>query len=408
LDITKLMNHKFSDVKGGLFSTVTKADVGEGIGKLVAQGYEIMAWADPFFPDPSIPASVAKTMVENIQDGFPSHYTMPIGNPILRKVISDKLKKFNGIEADPSRNIIITPGSDAGLFYSMVPFICDGDEVLIPDPSFADFFSNTKLCGGIPVSVPIREEEGYQLNIAEFEKRLTTKTKMVLLAHPNNPTSTVFRRENIEKLCKFIVKNNLILISDQAFEDHVYDGLEFVSPATLPGMWERTVSVFSISKGMGLSGFRVAYLVADDHIMDVYYGACVNVMGTTGTLSQLAAITAFEDEDILKTNYKKLERRRRLAYDVFSKIPGVTTTYPESGFLSWLNVSNLGTGAEISTYLLQEAKVIVNDGAPYGELGGKGYIRIVHGVFMDEEKALNAFQRIRKALTKLANEKGYH
>jgi aspartate/methionine/tyrosine aminotransferase len=407
LDIKALMSCKFSNLQGGLFSTVTKADVGENAGKLMEQGYEIMAWADPFFPDPSIPPSVERTLVENIHDGFPSHYTMPIGNPVLRRAIAAKLKSFNRIDADPTRNILVTPGADAGLFYAMIPFICDEDEVLIPDPSFADFYINVKLCGGIPVNAPIKENTGYQIDVDEFEKRLTPKTKMVLLAHPNNPTATVFRRENIEKLCQFIVRNNLVLVCDQAFEDHIYDGIEFVSPATLPGMWERTVSVFSISKGMGLSGFRVGYLVADDHIMDVLYGGSVNVLGATNTLAQLAAITAFEDEGILREYHSRLERRRRLAYDVFSTIPGVIATYPESGILSWMNVSNLGTGAEIADYLLKEARVIVNDGAAYGELGGKGHIRIVHGVFMDEKKALNAFHRIGDALTRLANEKGY-
>ncbi|OQB23853.1 MAG: LL-diaminopimelate aminotransferase [Firmicutes bacterium ADurb.Bin182] len=405
MDIKSKMNWKFSDLKGGLFDTVTKADVGEGAGNLMAQGYDIMAWADPFFPDPSIPDSVKKTMIAAFEDGFSSHYTMPMGNADLRRVVSKKLWEQNGIKADPSRNILITPGSDSGLLYAMMPFIGEGDEVLIPDPSYPSNFLNAKLCGGVAVPVPLREENNWQPEIDEFEKRVTEKTKMVLISHPNNPTSTVFRREAMEKLCRFVIEHDLILVSDQAFEDFIFDDIEFVSPAVLPGMWERTVTIFSISKGIGLSGFRVGYIVADDHIMDVLYGGTVNVLGATNTAAQFGAITALEDKAILKEYYEIMDKRRKLAYDIFKSIPGVTVRLSESGFLSWLNISRLGTSAEIVSYLIREAKVVVNEGTPYGAQG-EGYIRIVHGCFKDEKRAVNAYVRIKEALTKLAKEKG--
>lgn len=405
MNVKSKMNDRFRDVQGGLFSVVTKADVGEGASNLMAQGYDIMAWADPFFPDPSIPPSVAKTMIEAMEDGFSAHYSTPVGRPDLRRVVFEKLQKRNNIKADPSRNIIITPGSDSGLIYAMMPFISEGDEVLTHDPTYPSIFLNVKLCGGVPVSVPLREENNWQLEVEEFEKRLTGKTKMVILVHPNNPTTTVFRREVVEELCRFIVENDLILVCDQAFEDHIFDGIEFVSPAALPGMWERTVTVFSMSKGYGLSGFRVGYLVAEDHIMDVLYGAAVNILGATNTAAQLGAMTALKDDSILENYYKILERRRRLAYENFSSIPGVTTGLPESGFLSWLNISRLGSSAEVAAYLTKEAKVVVNEGTYYGS-EGEGYLRIVHGCFWDEEKAVSAYRRIKDALTKLAHEKG--
>ncbi|HEX2946318.1 MAG TPA: pyridoxal phosphate-dependent aminotransferase [Clostridia bacterium] len=405
MNIKGKMNDRFRDLQGGLFATVTKADVGEGAGNLMAQGYDIMAWADPFFPDPSIPASVTKTMIEAFENGFPSHYTMPMGNADLRRAVAKKLLDRNGIKADPSRNILITPGSDSGLLYAMLPFISEGDEVLVPDPSYPSNFLNCRLCGGTAVPVPLREQNNWQLEIEEFEKRLTDRTRMVLITHPNNPTTTVFRRENLEKLCRFIIEHDLILVCDQAFEDHVYDGVEFVTPATLPGMWERTVTVFSISKGIGLSGFRVGYIVAEDHIMDVFYGGAVNVLGATNTAAQLGAITAMEDKSILAENYKIFERRRRLAYDVFKTIPGVKAFLPESGFLTWINIAKLGTSAEVAAFILKEAKVSVNEGTPYGQCG-EGYLRIVHGCFRDEDRALQAYLRIKSALTKLASEKG--
>ena len=405
MDIKSKMNTKFRDLQGGLFLTVTKADVGEGAGNFAKNGGDIMAWADPFYPDPSIPESVKKAMMDAIETGFPAHYVMPIGMLELRQALAEKIRKQTGLPIDPSRNVIVTPGSDSGLLYSMMPFICDGDEVMVPDPSYPSNFLNPKLLGGVTVPVPLYEEDNYQIRIEEFEKRVTPRTKMVLITHPNNPTTTVFRRESIEALCDFVKKHDLILVSDQAFEDHVYDGIEFVRPATLPGMWERTVTVCSISKGLGLSGLRIGYIYANDHIMDVYYGGAVNVLGAASTLGSIGAVAAVKDEAYLRENYVRLERRRRLAYEVLSTAPGVKMKMSESGILSWLDISALGTAEEVSEYLMKHANVMVNQGNPYGEQG-KGHLRIVTACFAKDEDAVIRFERIKAALTELAREKG--
>ncbi|MEG0179395.1 MAG: pyridoxal phosphate-dependent aminotransferase [Oscillospiraceae bacterium] len=405
MDIKTKMNSKYKDLQGGLFLSVTKADVGEGAGNFMKAGGDIMAWADPFFPDPAIPQSVKKTMQDALEGGFPAHYSMPIGLYELRCAMAKHITERTGLPIDPSRNVIVTPGSDSGLLYSMLPFINEGDEIMVPDPSYPSNFLNATLSGGKLVSVPLHEEDNYQICMEEFEKRLTPHTKMVLLTHPNNPTTTVFRREGLEALCRFIVKNDLILISDQAFEDHIYDDIEFVAPCTLPGMWERTVTVCSISKGIGLSGFRIGYLYADDHIMDVYYGGAVNVLGASCTLSSLGAVTALEDKSILADNYVRLERRRRIAYDILSTIPGVKMKLSESGILSWIDISALGTSAEVADYIMNNAKIMVNQGTPYGAMG-EGHLRIVTACFAKDEDAIERFERIKSVLTTLAKEKG--
>lgn len=284
-------------------------------------------------------------------------------------------------------------------------FQAAGDEVMVPDPSYPSNFLNPRLLGAVPVAVPLFEEDNYQIRIEELEKRVTPKTKMVLITHPNNPTTTVFRKENLELLCQFIVKHDLILVSDQAFQDHIYDGIEFVHPSTLRGMWERTITVCSISKGIGLSGFRIGYLYANDCIMDTLYGGAVNVLGAPCTLSSIGAVAAIEDKDYLKKMYTRLERRRRLAYNAFHDIPGVFMRPSESGILSWLNIERLGTAEEVVRRLMGNAKIMVNSGTPYGQCG-KGHIRIVTACYASDEEAQKRFQRIRSALIKMAEEKG--
>jgi len=399
------MISQFRAVDGGLFSTVTKADVGEGAANFIASGGINMAWADMFFPSPFLQDTVKNAMLEAIEEKTISHYVPPIGDLPLRKAIAKKVSKMNGIAINPTRNVIATPGSDSALLFAMMPFLEKGDEVLIPDPSYPSNAVNAKLLGAKAVSVPLDESKGYQPQAAVFESFITDKTKMIVLSHPNNPTTTVFRRENLKALCEIIVKYNLILVSDQAFEDHIYDDIEFVSPCTFPGMWERTLTVCSLSKGYGLSGLRIGYIYSNEYFMDKLYGAAVNVLGATNTLASRAATAAFEDETLLKDNFIALERRRTIVNRILgSGIKGVSMTPSESGILTWLNIQKLGTSDEVVAYLMKEANVLVNSGVPYGRQG-EGYIRIVTACIHDDNEAERYLTDIRSALIKLGEEK---
>ncbi|MBN8881455.1 MAG: aminotransferase class I/II-fold pyridoxal phosphate-dependent enzyme, partial [Salana multivorans] len=189
------------------------------------------------------------------------------------------------------------------------------------------------------------------------------------------------------------------------FEDHVYDDLEMVTPATLPGMWERTISVYSISKGLGLSGLRVGYVVADTPFMDVYYGAAVNVVGATSTVSQAGAVAALQDPTILPANRAELLEHREVAWRLLHDVPGVRATWPESGILLWLDVSALGSGAEVADHLVRNARVLVNDGAAYGP-SGADHVRLVFGCYRSAAQLETVLTRVRAALLELAAERG--
>lgn len=399
-----LMNSRFRDLEGGLFANVGKADVGGSAMKLTEQGYDLMAWADPFYPDPILPQSVKKGLLEAVEKEEIMHYSQPIGQTELRNKLAERINKQTGLHLIGERNVIITPGSDSGLLYAMMPFIEYGDEVLVVDPSYASNFLNVKLLGGTCISVPIYEKDGYQIQIEEFEKRVTNKTKMVILTHPNNPTTTVFNRKSLEDLREFIIKHDLILLSDQAFEDHIYVD-EFISPASLDGMLERTVTVCSFSKGYGMSGFRVGYIYTSDVIMDVLYGGAVNVLGATGTVNHLAATLAIDDKNYLNMVKEKLVIRHRIVKEVFSDLTCIKLIETESGILTWMNISQLGTSAEVVKRIQDDAHVLVNSGAQYGEMG-EGYIRIVSCCILDDEQAKAALKRIKNVFISMAKEKG--
>ena len=156
---------------------------------------------------------------------------------------------------------------------------------------------------------------------------------------------------------------------------------------------------------MGLSGLRVGYIVADDAIMDKLYGVAVSVIGATSTSAQMGAIAALRDDSFMEKYFETFDRRRKIVYDNLNDVPGVSMMMSESGFLSWLDISQLGTESEVMAYLNEHALVSINSGAPYGEQG-KGHIRIVHGVFGSDEELEEAILRMREALLKLSKEKG--
>ena len=398
MNIKDKMIPSFSKAEGGLFTSVEKADVGGSYQELEKQGIALMGWADPFMPDRSMPQFIEDALIDAIKQESAPHYTAPIGNEELKKLIAEKLKKQNNLNVNPNRNILITPGSDSGLYFAILPFINDGDEVMIPSPSYPNNYLDVETMGGKVIPITLSDKNGYQLDIKQMEDKVTSKTKMVLITHPNNPITTVYNEKSLNGLRDFVIKHDLILVVDQAFEDFTYEN-KMITPASLDGMFERTVTVFSFSKGMGLSGLRVGYIVAEDHIMDTMFANAVGVIGATSTLSQLAMIEALKHPEFMKEFEDAYKVRREKAYEILNSIPNVSCLKPESGFLCWVDVSKIGNSSDIVSYLVKEAKVSVNDGVNYGE-GGKGHLRIVLGVYRDNQKVIDALNRIKKALIK--------
>lgn len=398
------MKKEFLNFEGGLFSEVEKADVGDSYTKMAEAGVALMGWADPFMPDFSIPSHIMDKTIEAIKSPISSHYTAPTGNMELRAVICSRFLEKYGVEIIPERNVIITPGSDSALFFAMFPFLQKDDEVIIPCPSYPNNMQNIKMMQATPVVYKLESNNDYQIEMESLEALVTDKTKMIVLTHPNNPTTTVYSKESLEAIRTIVLKYNLVLVCDQAFDDFTFEN-EYIAPMSLPDMFEHTITVCSISKGMGLSGYRVGYIIASDKIMDVMYGCAVSVVGATNTVSQIAAVEAFKHSEFMELFEKSYDYRRHQAYKILNNIPGVKMKLPESGFLAWVDVSELGDSSTICKRLVDEAKVAVNDGVNYGP-GGEGHIRIVLGVYRDNEVVVEALERMAQVLNKIALEKG--
>ena len=368
--------------------------------ELKAQGVDVinMSVGEPDFNTPDNIKEVAKKAID---DNW-SRYSPVPGYPSLRKAIVEKLKKENGLEFSEAQ-ISVSNGAKQAVCNAIMALVNPGDEVIVPAPYWVSYPEMVKLADGTPVIVSAGIEQNFKITGAQLESVITPKTKMIILTHPNNPTTTVYNRASLEALRNVCVKHDLVLVCDQAFEDFTYDH-EFITPAALEGMFERTITVFSVSKGLGLSGFRVGYIVTSDVIMDTMYANAVGVLGATHTASQRAVIAAFEDPSYMKVFEEAYDVRRHKAYEIINSIPNVSMALPESGFLCWINVSKLGNSSDIVSYLVKEAKVSINDGVNYGP-GGEGHLRIVLGVYKDNQKVFDALERIKAALIKYQQDK---
>lgn len=398
------MNPAFRTFEGGLFAEVEKADVGDGFERLQESGVDMMSWADPFMPDAAVPQHVKQAALNAMNDPIASHYTAPVGNTRLREQIARRWQKRYGMRLDPQRNILITPGSDSALYFAMLPFIETGDEVIVCTPCYPNNLQNIKMMGAKAVYCELQAADGYQIRKEALEACVSEQTKMIVLTHPNNPTTTVFDQRSLEAVRDLVLAHDLILVVDQAFEDFTFEQ-KMIAPAAMADMFAHTVTVCSTSKGYGLSGYRVGYIIADDVFMDVYYGCAVSVIGATNTVSQLAVLAAMEDESFMQEFEAAYDWRRHQAAAILFGIPGVKIQLPQSGFLCWVDVSGLADSSEVCARLLSDARVSVNDGKNYGPGGEKGF-RIVLGVYRDNERVRQALLRIREVLLQMAQEKG--
>ncbi|MBM3809923.1 MAG: pyridoxal phosphate-dependent aminotransferase [Acidimicrobiia bacterium] len=271
---------------------------------------------------------VARAMAENR-----THYLPSNGIPPLRKAFAEKMRKKNGIPIGSDDEVIVTNGGTHALFAVFQAILEPGDEVIIPDPEWPPTMAIVKQAGGVPVQVPLREDLGWRWEIADVEKALTPKTRVLYLNSPNNPTGGVLTRADLEALARIARDRNLLVVSDEAYEDVVFKG-EHVSIASLPGMYDRAIPCYTMSKSYAITGVRVGYFAIQnaalrDRAAKVVLYSTTNV----SSIAQYGAVAAMEGSQQCIDDFKTELRFRR---DMFFKglqdaAPGVFSGNPPDG-----------------------------------------------------------------------------
>lgn len=343
-------------------------------------------------PDFDTPWHIRDEGIYSLEKGR-TFYTSNSGLTELRKEIAAYMKRTQHLDYHYLSEIFVTVGGSEAIDLAMRALLNPGDEVLIPQPSYVSYEPCVVMADGVPVIIELKEENRFRLTPEELEKAITPKTKILVMPFPNNPTGAIMEREDLEKLVPIIVRNDLVVISDEIYSELTYGGKQHVSIASFPGMQERTILINGFSKAYAMTGWRLGYACGPADIvrqMIKIHQYCIMCAPTT---SQYAGVEALRngDEDVHKMRESYDERRRFVLYMLEEM--GIPCFEPEGAFYVFPCIKEFGMSSdEFATDLLREEKVAIVPGTAFGDCG-EGYLRISYAYSIDS---------LKKALGRLA------
>lgn len=311
-----------------------------------------------------------------------TRYTPPNGTPEFREVIAREAGARRGIDIHPDM-VVVAPGTKPGLFFPTLALVEPGDEVIFPDPGFPTYAAVTKVAGGVPVPIPLREENSFSFDLDVFDAKINDRTKVIFLNSPANPTGGVIPLDDLKHIAEKAAKHNAWIITDEIYARLVYDGGSAPSIASLDGMLERTVIVDGFSKTYAMTGWRLGFMVAPLALAHRLELLVTHSTGCTATFTQDAGIAALSGpQDAVDEVVVEYQRRRDRLLELVNAIPGVHARKPEGAFYVFPNVKSFGIPSkELARRILDEAGVAVLSGTDFGP-GGEGYIRIAYATSM--------------------------
>ncbi len=332
--------------------------------------------------------------------GKSTHYSEPAGLLELREALVGKLKRFNDIDVSVDE-VLVTSGSQEGLFAGLLTALDPTEQVLVPSPGYVGYTPAIDLVSATPVYVPLKEEDNFTLNPDVLKRHIDKKTKVLILNTPANPTGTVMSRKLMEEIADIAVDNDLIVFSDEAYEDITYDNARHISMASLNGMKEHTVTFHTFSKSYAMCGFRLGYCSGPKKFISEMTKNHHYVSLTAPHISQLMGIKALSlPEKYLNSMIKEYDRRRKLIVNSLNDF-GMPTHMPSGTFYTFSNVKDFGnTSSMFARKLLDKAGVAVIPGTEFGPFG-EGYIRCSFATSYDRIET--ALERIGKFVNSKGN-----
>jgi aspartate aminotransferase len=369
--------------------------------ELKAQGKDIISLSlgEPDFNTPDFIKEAAKKAIDENY----STYSPVDGYMELKEAICRKFKRDNSLEYTPA-NIVVSTGAKQSLYNIAQVMLNEGDEVILPAPYWVSYYEIIKLSGGVPVAVPTSVETNFKITAEQLEKAITPKTKMMWFSSPCNPSGSVYNREELTAIGQVLEKYpNIYIVSDEIYEHINFSGT-FCSIGSIPGLFERTITVNGVAKAFAMTGWRIGYIGAPEFIAK----ACTKMQGqvTSGanSIAQRATITAVDaDSKVLQYMVDAFHSRRDLVVGLIKEIPGLKINVPEGAFYVFPDVSSffgetlrgklINNADDLSMYLLSEANVATVTGDAFGN---PDCIRISYAT--SEKLLTDAFKRIKEAL----------
>ncbi|MFX1457452.1 MAG: pyridoxal phosphate-dependent aminotransferase [Promethearchaeota archaeon] len=347
-------------------------------------------------PDFKTPDKVIQGNIEALKMNI-TNYAPTRGIPELLKLIETKLKKGNDIQANWEDNIILTNGGSQAITLAFASIFNPGDELIISSPNFVSYF----YCGlffGVKV-IEIERKADFSPNMEKIKSSITDKTKAILINSPNNPTGYTLKLNEIEEIVDIVIDNDLYLITDEVYENYIYEGLKHISPASFEGMFEHTITINAMSKLFSATGFRLGYAVASKQIIDLMERYHQYTVAGTNHAAQFGFVEALKmDIKFFDEIWKSFNKRRLLVYNRLREI-GFDVVKPLGAFYIMPSTKNFGiNGSTLSQRIMKEEAVAIVPGSIFGSYS-EDFIRISYATELGKlEEALDRIEKFMKNL----------
>jgi len=357
-------------------------------------------------PDLPTPQNIKDAGIKAIQNNF-TKYTTNVGTLELRKAICEKLKNDNSLYFS-SDEIIVSNGAKQSIFTAIQTVVDADDEVIFSSPYYVSYPEMVKIAGGVSVIIPTDESTEFKITPQQLDAAITSKTKLLIICNPSNPTGSVYSKEELIELVEVIRNKNILILSDEIYEKLVYDDFKYFSFASIDeNIKERTITINGCSKTYSMTGWRIGYAAANKEIINAMAKYQSHNTGNASSISQLAAFEALTgNQDSVSFAQNEFEKRRNYFWNELISIDGISCYKPKGAFYFFPNVQSLfgksvdsfviQNSIDFSTFLLRYAKVATVPGIGFG---AEGYIRISYSSSIEKLKL--ATERIKEAVKKL-------
>lgn len=341
-------------------------------------------------PDFTTPKPILDAGIRSLQAGE-THYTSNSGKLELRQGIANNLQRLYGVKYDPATEIIATVGVSEALYLTFVALLDPGDEVIIPTPCFVSYQAEVYLAGGVPVEIPTKMENKFQVDPDEIRAAITPRTKVIFIGYPSNPTGAVAERETLMEIAKIAIEHDLMVVSDEIYDRLVYGFKHVCFPALGEEIKERTVLLGGFSKSHAMTGWRIGFAAAPQEIIAGLVRIHQYTIMSAPTTAQDAALEALKSDSYVDEMVAEYDRRRKLIVGGLNKL-GLTTFEPRGAFYAFPNIKASGMSDEaFAEKLLHEEHVAVVPGNAFGK-GGEGFVRCSYAT---------AYEKIEEALRRM-------
>ena len=351
-------------------------------------------------PDFDTPWRIREEGIFSLERGR-TFYTSNAGLQELRDEICRYLDRKIHVSYDPKKETMVTVGGSEAIDVALRCMLDPGDEVLIPQPSYVSYVPCTIMADGVPVIVELKNENEFKLTVEDMEKKITGRTKILVMPFPNNPTGSIMTKEDLEPVAEFVKEHDLYVLSDEIYSELSYKG-DHVSIASLPGMRERTIVINGFSKGFAMTGWRLGYCCGPEAILKQMIKLHQFAIMCAPTNSQYAAVEGLRGcEEEVEEMRKAYNQRRRFLMHEFARM-GLECFEPYGAFYIFPCIKEFGMSSdEFATRLLKEERVAVVPGSAFGECG-EGFLRISYAYSLEDLKV--ALGRLGHFIQRLRNE----